>query len=631
MKKLFIYLSLTIIIIISGCLPTPENTEIVVSDGITSNGDSTEPEIAPNATVYQIEQKDKQSFFKFILGKKLSGMQVQFYARPVGSGDDAWIQLGDAPVITDSKGKASLDGLRKWLTGFALCSAPLDLQLRADVLFSGGKTVSDTMGLVRVLGSQNSLCVELNLDSIPRPNPQIVVSDHDNTLHATGGLNSITDVINFLNFTKGDWPLVDEYVVPSVKKLRDEGKDFIIVTGMPLETRALCRQQMINHFEAGTLRTIPIIVKSDLPYAETNEYKAAALGTIKKLYGDGKVLAMVGDTPHEDGYGAIANRIFYIPFKVNYFLNPMKDLDTQGFDFITPDSIAWDWSQVMADIASGDTVTNTYLRNDTGFLNIAHRGGSDLRPENTLEAFRNGIAEGADGYELDLQLTKDGYIVVSHDTTVDRCTDGTGSINDMTLAEVKELDAGYRFTTDGGASYPYRGHGIQIPTLEEVLNEPALMNSPGVIEIKQLDEGLSDKLLDMIDAHGIKDHVIIESFDSAALADVRNEIELKGLDVITSFSQAEIISFFLTPLSVMLASKYEPPAKVLQVPLEFALGGLNVTVINDPFMLKARYLGLKVHAWTINDAATMRSLINDKKVEAIMTDEPGILKGVTEE
>jgi glycerophosphoryl diester phosphodiesterase len=631
MKRIIVCLIISLIIFMSGCQPTPEDTEIVVSDAITSNGDSTEPEIIPNATVYQIEKKEKQSFFKFILGKKLSGMQVEFYARPVGSGDDAWIQLGDAPVVTDSKGKASIDGLRKWLAGFPACSAPLDLQLRADVLFSSGKRVSDTMGLIRVLSSPNNPCMDPNLDRVPRANQQLVISDHDNTIHATGGLNSIADVVNFLNFTKGDWPLIDEYVVPSVKKLHDDGKDLVIVTGMPLETRALCRQQMINHFEPATPRSILIFVKDDMPYKETFEYKAATLGLIKKLYGDGKALAMVGDTPHEDGYGAMANGIFYIPFKVNYFTQPLKDLDTQGFGFITPDSIAWDWSQVMAYIDSGDTVTNRYLRNDTGFLNIAHRGGAALMPENTLEAFRNGMSEGADGYELDLQLTKDGVIVVSHDTEVDRCTDGTGSINDKTLEEVQALDAGYKFTTDGGATYPYRGQGIKIPTLEEVLNEPALANAVGVIEIKQLDSGLSDKLLDIIEARGIENKVIIESFDTSALADVRKEITLKGLNIITSFNQAEIINFFLTPLSVMLAARYDPPAKVLQVPLEFTLGGLNVTVINDPFMFKARYLGLKVHAWTINEPSVMRSLINDKKVEAIMTDEPGILKSVINE
>ncbi len=625
MRNLIICVFLSLIVIISGCQPTVENTEIVVSDAITSNGGPAEPEIAPNAVVYKIEKKDKQSVLKYLLAKKLSGMQVQFYARPVGSSGD-WTKLGDGPVTTDSDGRASLDGLRKWLTEIDLSAAPLDLQLRADVIFSDGSTVSDDMGLIRVLGSI--------LDS-GAANPRVVISDHDNTLHATGGLNSIADAVNFLNFAKSDWPLVDEYVVPSVKSLLADGKDFIIVTGMVQECRALCRKQMIKHFEASSIRTIPIFLKEDFSYEDTSEYKAACLDTIKKLYnsdgGDGRVLAMVGDTPHDDGYGAIANGIFYIPFKVNYFLNPIKDLDTQGFGFITPDSIAWDWSQVMADIAGGDTVSNILLRNDTGFLNIAHRGGAALMPENTLESFRNGIAAGADGYELDLQVTKDGYIVISHDTEVDRCTDGTGSINDMTLAEVKALDAGYWFTTDGGASYPYRGQGIKIPTLEEVLSEPALKDAPGVIEIKQLDAGVSDKLLDMIEAHGIKDHVIIESFDQAALNDVRNEIALRGDDVITSFSQNEIISFFLTPLSVMLATKYEPPAMVLQVPLEFTLSNIHVTVINDVFMFKARYLGLKVHAWTINDAATMRSLMNEKKVEAIMTDEPGILYGVVNE
>jgi glycerophosphoryl diester phosphodiesterase len=630
MKRFLVFLAISFIVFISACQPTPENTEIVVSDGITSNGESTEPEIAPNATVYQIEKKDKQSFLKYLLSKKLEGMNVQFYAKPIGSGDDAWIKLGD-PVVTDKNGKAALPGLRRWLTSLSLGSAPMDLQLKADVIFADGRTVSDAMGLARVLNSTNSAFMDPNLDRLTRDNPQVVVADHDNTLHATGSLNSIADVINFLNFTKNNWPVIDQYAVPSVQKLLNDGKDFIILTAMPHEARAICRQQMINHFETASQRTIPIFVKTDLAFENTNEYKAAGLGILKKLYGEGKVLAMVGDTVREDGYGAIANRIFYIPFKVNYFMQPLKDLDTQGFGFIMPENIAWNFSEVMDDIEQGDKLANAYLRNDTGFLNIAHRGGAALMPENTLEAFRAGLAAGADGYECDLQMTKDGYIVISHDTEVDRCTEGTGSINDMTLAEVKALDAGYRFTTDGGATFPYRGQGMKIPALEELLNEEATRDAVAVIEIKKLDAGLSDKLLDAIEAHGIEDNVIIESFDSKALNDVRDEIELKGINVITSFSQQEIISFFLMPLSVMLATKYQPPAKVVQAPVEITLNSLNVPVINDLFMLKARYLGIKVHAWTVNDAAEMRALIKDKKVEAIMTDQPGILESVVHE
>jgi len=90
-------------------------------------------------------------------------------------------------------------------------------------------------------------------------------------------------------------------------------------------------------------------------------------------------------------------------------------------------------------------------------LFFAHRGGSLLAPENTLTAFDRGVALGADALELDLQTTRDGQIMVIHDSTVDRTTDGTGPVAAFTADELRALDAGYRFTTDGGATYPFRG------------------------------------------------------------------------------------------------------------------------------------------------------------------------------
>ncbi len=628
MKKNIFFLTALIIFAVYGCKATPQNTEVVVSDGITSNALAAEPEIAPSATVYQIENKDKQNVLKFFLGKKLPGMQVQFYARPIGSSDDEWIKLGDGPIETDSNGKATLTGLRKWLTTLPLGATPFDLQLKAEVIFSDSKTVSDDKGLIRVLSSPDSPFMDPLLDRIQRDNPYVVAADHDNTLHATGGMNSIPDAINALNMITNNWPLVDGNVVASVKKLISDGRDFIIATAMPNECRAICREQMNLHFEGSGQRKILIFLKSDLEFAETNKYKSSILGIFKKLYGENKVLAMVGDTPHEDGFGAFDNKIFYIPYKVNYFVMPLKDLDTGGYGFIVPDSIAWDWSQVLADIEEGDKVTNYYLRNANGFANIAHRGGAALMPENTLEAFSNGIDSGAVANELDLQMSKDGNIVISHDSTVDRCTDSTGLIPEMNLADIQNLDAGYRFTINGGASYPFRGQGIRIPTLEEYLSDPKLSNASIVIEIKQLEASLSDKLLDLISTYHMEDKVIVESFDKAAMADFRKEIAIRDINVITSFTQAEIIDFFLTPLSVMLATKYTPPAKVLQVPVEFDLGGINVGVVNDIFMLKARYLGLKVHAWTVNDEAEMQKLINEQKVDGIMTDNPVLLKSV---
>src|SRR5690606_10387712 len=98
------------------------------------------------------------------------------------------------------------------------------------------------------------------------------------------------------------------------------------------------------------------------------------------------------------------------------------------------------------------------------------RGGAALAPENTLEAFRQAIEWwDADVLEIDVRPTSDGEAVVLHDATVERTTDGRGSAADHPLAWLQELDAGYRFTPDGGRHYPCRGQGTRIPTLGEVM------------------------------------------------------------------------------------------------------------------------------------------------------------------
>ncbi|HEX2188056.1 MAG TPA: glycerophosphodiester phosphodiesterase family protein, partial [Longimicrobiaceae bacterium] len=103
-------------------------------------------------------------------------------------------------------------------------------------------------------------------------------------------------------------------------------------------------------------------------------------------------------------------------------------------------------------------------------LLIAHRGGSALAPENTLEAFRRALEWWrADLLEIDVQPTADGEAVVIHDATVDRTTDGAGPVAELRLAELRRLDAGYRFTPDGGLTFPFRGRGVGLATLEETL------------------------------------------------------------------------------------------------------------------------------------------------------------------
>jgi glycerophosphoryl diester phosphodiesterase len=97
---------------------------------------------------------------------------------------------------------------------------------------------------------------------------------------------------------------------------------------------------------------------------------------------------------------------------------------------------------------------------------IAHRGGSTF-PENTLPAFHHSRQIGADAFEFDIHMTKDGHLVVIHDSTVDRTTNGTGSVHSLTFDEIMQLDAGYRFL-DAKGTYPYRDKGVTIPTVEQV-------------------------------------------------------------------------------------------------------------------------------------------------------------------
>src|SRR5690348_16209850 len=110
---------------------------------------------------------------------------------------------------------------------------------------------------------------------------------------------------------------------------------------------------------------------------------------------------------------------------------------------------------------------SVFLAHD-GPLFFAHRGGSALAPENTLVAYEKGLSYGADALELDIHPTCDGEIVVIHDDTLDRTTDGSGRVSGFTLDDLRQFDAGYRFTPDSGATYPYRGQGVRIPTLAEV-------------------------------------------------------------------------------------------------------------------------------------------------------------------
>lgn len=244
------------------------------------------------------------------------------------------------------------------------------------------------------------------------------------------------------------------------------------------------------------------------------------------------------------------------------------------------------------------------------FVNIAHRGGGRLAPEHTLVAYENALRVGADVIEFDVHATSDGVVVVLHDATVDRTTDGTGTVRDMTLAQIKALDAGYRWTRDGGATYPWRGRGLTIPTLEEAL--VAFPNVPLAIEIKQVVPEIADRVVDLLERYDAIDRTVLASFDRRPVGRVR---ELQP-QMLTAFTSQELVTLGVAEPG--MTPPYAPPALVVQPPR---------AMVTPEFVAKVHAFGLKLHPWTINDEATMRQLIADG-VDGMYTDDPELLHRV---
>jgi glycerophosphoryl diester phosphodiesterase len=252
-----------------------------------------------------------------------------------------------------------------------------------------------------------------------------------------------------------------------------------------------------------------------------------------------------------------------------------------------------------------------YFQSDAGrVLAIAHRGGAGLWPENTLYAFERARAAGVDVIETDVRATSDGELVVFHDEGVGRTTDGSGRVGALTLAELKRLDAAYRFSPDGGRSFPLRGSGVNVPTLREVFE--ALPQMRFNIEPKQATPSVVAPLCSLIREHGMTDRVLVASFSGAVLAEFRRGCP----EVATSAATGEVASF-LALQEAGLAASYSPSMQALQVPEQ--AGGLRV--LTRDFVGAAHGRNLRVHAWTVNAEDDMRRLV-EVGVDGIITDYP---------
>ena len=247
-------------------------------------------------------------------------------------------------------------------------------------------------------------------------------------------------------------------------------------------------------------------------------------------------------------------------------------------------------------------------------VNLAHRGASARAPENTLEAFRLAVEAGAGGLELDVHVTRDGQVVVIHDATVDRTTDGSGAVAEMELEEIQRLDAGYRFSTDGGRTFPYRGRGVRIPTLTEVYASfpEARVNA----DIKEAQWGAEEAVWRVIRSAGAEEQTLIASTEHAV---VRRFRRISRGRIATAASRREIAAFYVLSRA-RLGALARPVYDALQVPVEHR----GIELLTPRFVRAARSAGVRVDVWTINDAAQMRWLL-DIGVSGIMTDRPEVL------
>jgi glycerophosphoryl diester phosphodiesterase len=244
---------------------------------------------------------------------------------------------------------------------------------------------------------------------------------------------------------------------------------------------------------------------------------------------------------------------------------------------------------------------------------VGHRGNAAHAPENTMESFRQALAAGAECVELDVRLSADGVVVVMHDPTLDRTTDGAGAVTALSARQVLAADAGARFTHDG-LTFPYRDRGIRVPTFEDVLRD--LGDVPLLIEIKTSRASAETRRL--IERHGAAARCLVEAFDARALDPFRGSAIPIGA---SSADVRRLLHRVVTrrrvrslPYSVMCIP---PRIRGVRVPIA------SLVRLTEP-------AGCLVHVWTVNDPTAAQRLWN-VGVRGIVSDDPGLMRRARDE
>lgn len=246
---------------------------------------------------------------------------------------------------------------------------------------------------------------------------------------------------------------------------------------------------------------------------------------------------------------------------------------------------------------------------------IGHRGAAAAAPENTLPSFRHAVRVGADAVELDLHVCGSGELVVIHDPLVDRTTDARGAVADMSLGELRALDAGYRFTPNRGRTFPFRGRGVTVPTLAEVLEEIGKL--PVVAEVKSATAG--EALGDLLERHPAAKRILVGGFSPRAVEAARASARW------TCAYTDELRPYVLLG-KVGLAGLAVPPVDAAMVPPRWR----GVRVATPRFVRRAHRDGLGVFVWTVNDPGEARRLLA-WGVDGLVTDAPARIRRLLDE
>ncbi|WP_444882672.1 glycerophosphodiester phosphodiesterase [Microbulbifer sp. PSTR4-B] len=245
---------------------------------------------------------------------------------------------------------------------------------------------------------------------------------------------------------------------------------------------------------------------------------------------------------------------------------------------------------------------------------IAHGNdcGNGLFPGNTQEFLQNMVMQGVDAIEIDVWLSADGHLVLRHDPDLEDSTNGSGCIEDFTLAQLRNLNAAYHWSRDQ-ESYPYRHKPLKIITLEETLQ--IVGKTPLILDIKSKQLRAARQLSALLERTGKNCQVIVSSFNHKVLLEFRR---LSPETATGSTSWEATLLFFAQLLRAesLLAPRYQ----TMQLPMQF--WGLNV--VSRGTMRAARKLNLHVSVWTVNGRADLQRYI-DMGVNGIVTDRPDIL------